>query len=457
MPNQFGLETPQEAQARIAQGFALQRDRFQNSAMAANKPWAAGQALGSIFGPALRKTLDTRAARRDESTRLQEDLGISVQEARMLAKDSVPRDFAAVRQAKTMQKAGTAATAQYNELLGTGMNERRAMAASMITMSATLRKLGFPEEATNQTIQANALIQAEDDRDLKIQQVKGEISNTASTEAHRGITEFTDLSNYRERLVAEKENTDDPHEIDRLNREIERHDGRLSILTTRSLSDADERALGVGASDKIQLEILDGQLLDSKFEMLEGIVNDLSGTWATTKVGALGAYAATRLEAWMGVDPGTFGAEDLISDVGKYKSMPSYVSSQLRHDLTGAAMSAQEQPLMEPFLPSPGDSPSTMLYKIRAVRAYTQLDIRTRQEFANAYRQSDAGQAGNNFPSISQVPASLVATMQGYQKAAEMEQKLKDNQDAGVATPLDTKVSTSIDASNRYLSTRGKD
>jgi hypothetical protein len=85
-----------------------------------------------------------------------------------------------------------------------------------------------------------------------------------------------------------------------------------------------------------------------------------------------------------------------------------------------------------------------MLYKIRAVRAYTQLDIRTRQEFTNAYKQSDAGQAGNNFPSISQVPASLVATMQGYQKAAEMEQKLKDNQDAGVATPLDARVAEAL-------------
>src|SRR5690606_20692906 len=49
------------------------------------------------------------------------------------------------------------------------------------------------------------------------------------------------------------------------------------------------------------------------------------------------------------------------------------VSAQIRHALTGAAMSAQEAVLLTPFLPEVKDSKTTKLAKIEAIREFATL------------------------------------------------------------------------------------
>jgi hypothetical protein len=391
MPNQFGIETPQEAVQRVRDQFRQNQQDFANSNLSNNKYALAGQSLANIFGGTIKKTLDTRAARKSAAGRLAKEHGISQQEARAMAKEQVPREFHEVRRAKQMKAASGVAEDTYARLQPV-IGGQRAQAASMTVMASQLRIQGFPTEATNMTLQAEDILKAEDARELGVKQAKATFDKTeegiASSKANRehlGVQSIEDLASSEEILRAKIDDSDDPNEIEGLHRQLSAVQGRISKLNFISYSDADyERLLSSGAESKMRLEQLDDVMLDERLGSIEDLLIESDGKLASTGLGRLGAGSAQFLENYLGVDPGTYGADTLIADVSELKGSAAFVSAAIRHALTGAAMSAQEAPLLEPFLATPGESLSAQLAKVRVIRAYTQLDIETRQRFMDS-------------------------------------------------------------------------
>ena len=91
MPDSFGFETPQEAIARVRERFSEQQTDLGRTALGSSPGGQAGIALGQIFGPSIRKSLETRSARRSEAERLVRETGLSKQEARARAKQRASR------------------------------------------------------------------------------------------------------------------------------------------------------------------------------------------------------------------------------------------------------------------------------------------------------------------------------------------------------------------------------
>jgi hypothetical protein len=390
MPDSFGNPTPQEVQQAILQ---QQQTKLTNAFNSQGSGFGkAGVGLGNALGGLFRKnTVDPRV---EKAAAIQEGVAI-----------------------------GQRTYDQLQDKIG----HERARAAQMTVTAAQMRRLGFSQEANNITLQAIDEKRTEELRQLGLEQLRADIANTRSQIEDRGESETTRLADDLEEKTALIETTEDPVERAQLMQQKEYLLGRMTMLTTRSLSDADFQQLTGSGINKINLDILDDKLLDERFGMLEQQVMNFQGDWAATTIGNVGATIASGLEGFAGVPPGTWGADDLVADVTEFKSFPAYASSQLRHALTGAAMSAQEQPLMEPFLPTPGDSPSVMLGKIRAVRAYTQLDIATRQAFLDQHLASD--NAGNRFPTADQVPPGVVTMMNALQKSHTGASKVTNTKD----------------------------
>jgi hypothetical protein len=446
MPGQFGEETPQEAVARVSASFAKQRQQFNNSNLAGNQYALLGQSLGNIFGGSIKKTLDTRSARKSEAQRMVEETGMSVQEARAAAKESVPRDFREVRIAKQRRDASKVASRTYDQTAGT-IGHARATAAAQTVMAAQLRRQGFPAEATAMTIQADATLKAEELRELGLKSlhanVRTDVANADKAELDRDTHELKDtvpfLTRQVESLTAQMDVVDDPEERASLGRIREHTLGRILRLNNISLSDADLKSINASGANTIQLDLLDSVLLDERFGLLEDTVRNFKGDWASTTVGAVGSAIAAGLEGLIGVDPGTWGADELVADVTTFKAFPTFAAYRVRHSLTGAAMSAHERPLMEPFLPEPGDGISTMLGKISAIRAYTQLDIQVRTDFVRAYIEDG------------EIPKTLDLLMKANQSASTAQRRAAtaDNAAAlGEVKVLDADVTKAIGVSD---------
>jgi len=454
MPDQFGQETPQEAVQRVRAGFAQQRAQFNRSALANNKYALLGQSLGNIFGGTIRKSLDTRDARKSEAQRLYDAGGINMKEARAMAKESVPRDFREVRRAKHFKEASSVATNTFAQLKGV-IGPVRAQAAADTVYAAKLRSMGYPDDATKLTMRADASLKAEDQADIGRRKLKADLRSSEATAdldelkvRDHGLHPVEQMTATAERLKARIDawTPADPDSIEVLNEKLEWNTGMRSALIFRSHSDADLKRLGQGASDRIQLDILDDTLLLERMTGLENVVLNHKGKFAATTVGAFGAGFASFLEGTFGLDPGTYGADTLISDVQEISSNAGFVSAAIRHALTGAAMSAQEAPLLEPFLAQPGDSPTQMLAKIRAVKKYTALDIKTRTEFARMMSEDE----------YKSVPPAMVATLNAFRAEATAEIKAEraasranngGRSDSTVA--LDDDVQAAIDVGNR--------
>jgi hypothetical protein len=110
------------------------------------------------------------------------------------------------------------------------------------------------------------------------------------------------LSLAEERLRAKIEASDNLDDIAGWERTLAAVQGRKTMLITRSLSDADERALTRGADSKIQLDILDSQLLDQRFALLDEMIGSHEGELSATTLGRWGANVASNLEGFFGLD-----------------------------------------------------------------------------------------------------------------------------------------------------------
>lgn len=401
MPDQFGLETPQEAVNKVRMQFQQQRERFNNSALANDDASVVGQALANIFGPTIRKTLETRGARKSVAQKLVRETGMSVQEARAEAKERVPRDFNAVRMANQMKKATAKSVSTFNDLEGV-IGTERAQAASETVLAHQLRRMGFDSEATAFTVKAQERIQAEDIRELNLRKLKAEVTgaelapiDTQSQIDARG-SEHSNLIDERELLISNIENSNDLDEIERNERQLGAVEARMAKLVHISLSDEDGRQLSQAAFNKQMAELADLEAQDAELGLLQNIIEEGKGSLASTKLGRAGAKAAGWAEVWFGIDPADIGADTLIGDVAEIDGSAAWVSAAIRHALTGAAMSPAEAVFLQPFLATPGEPLSVMMGKVKVIRQFIQLGIEGRRALLEAHRENPEG-AGKAF------------------------------------------------------------
>jgi len=216
MPDSFGQKTPQEVLAAIQANVANSRAAFAKTAAGQSAGGQAGLALAAIFAGPLRKTIDTRRARRSEAERLTEESGMSPKEARAAAKANVPRDFASVRKAKAVQKA----MSESQEIIKKQtpiVGVQFATYAGRMNASRALRKLGLDDEATQLSLGARAEFDNELKRLASVKDAKAKTAATvASTEesiARRGqigVSEISELLNEKESILAQIDSASDP-------------------------------------------------------------------------------------------------------------------------------------------------------------------------------------------------------------------------------------------------------
>ena len=382
MPDIFGNPTPQEVQQQILQSQAETRAAYaQGQSGVGRGGFAIGQALGGAF----RKTLDTRGARKSAAARLVEETGMSVDEARKLAKQSVPREFNQVRQAKQLEKASSVASFVF-ETQAPHIGVPRARAQQARVMSIQLRRLGMDTEANALTEQADAMEKAEIDRQLNVDKVKAGIestrANTRKTESEideKDDTAFIDTVQTAESLRAKIETETDPKVLESLERQLGYVEANIAKQNNISLSDADAAMLNNSGENKLALEYVDQKLLEQRLLTLKDVLVEQKGSLASTAIGRFGAGAAGFMENTFGLDPGSIGADTLIGDVNEISGSSAFVSAEIRHALTGAAMSPAEAVFLQPFLSTPGESISKNIAKVDVILKFTQLDIKARQ------------------------------------------------------------------------------
>ena len=433
MPNVFGLETPQEVQQRMLDE---SRERFLEGQKSESSGARVGASLGAIFGGTIRKSLDTRKARKSEAQRLVESTGMSVSEAREQAKENVPRDFAEVRKAKRVEKAMASAQETLDTLTPV-LGVTLATAAAHFTAARQLRELGMRSEAQAMSMKGVELRQEEEIRLIALEDAKVTLAQKRATLNETGDISFTDLLDNREEAVALIDAEEDPDKLEALELRKGDIEAQIAKLNFISMSDADERALSKSGRSKVAGELVELQSVDNKLAAIEGDLVRLKGDVSQTKWGELAAETAGFMEKWFNIAPETIGADTLIEDVTAIQGGGAFVSAQIRHALTGAAMSAAEAVYLEPFLLNPADNLSTKLAKVRVVRRYMQLDIDTRNALINNKAAGDRWLSDNERLAKQDIKdekksrkaatprddtvASGLSTVQGLIKAAEGE------------------------------------
>jgi hypothetical protein len=183
MPDAFGFETPEEALARVRDGFAAQNAKIAGMGANATSGQRAGQALANIFGGSVRKALDTRTARKEERQRLMDTQGMSKEEAKEQAKLSVAPQFAEVRKATRLQEITSQGNTIVDALLDQGIPGDRARAVGMFEVAQRLTENGFDNEATQLRLTASELLQAQRVKEAELSNLEARTSaSQASTQ-----------------------------------------------------------------------------------------------------------------------------------------------------------------------------------------------------------------------------------------------------------------------------------
>lgn len=384
MPDAFGNKTPQEVLA----GFREENFRRNQLANQSGSTGAqAGQALANIFAPTINKTIDTRAARAAEATRLQKTLGYSKEQADAEARQTIGRDRTEVRQAKSIQEAGSEMQ-QFMDGLPAAIPSDMRQAQGMLFMSNRLRSLGLTVQANNMAAQASAAITAAEDRALKIKDLKASIRSKDTASEIReaelpfvGATTFLQNVMKKEQIIAQLQDPSsqlEPGEREALMRSKGHLEAKIlkdETITGRTAEDVRgdpvlQRKLFLDISDK---EVLLANLAEADVA-LAGLDDFDASVWANYQKDAL-----AFMENWLGRTPDESEREFMDRIIEK-QGKPSIIAAKIRHSLTGAQMSAFEIQYLTPFLPSPTDSVQQMRSKMRVVRDYTQLDRDTRLE-----------------------------------------------------------------------------
>ncbi len=390
MPDQFGQETPQEAIARVRQSFVDQQVRFAESPLATTSGGQAGQALANIFGGAIKRRLDTRRARQSEAARLVEETGISQQDARELAKQNIPLQHAEVRKASRMSKAAGEARKLIEERTPID-GPVIAQAKGMILQAQKLREMGFHTEASTMTLEAVKIKNNEQERLLEVEKVKAATAASRAATAlstarlnEIGDTPFIDTVQkaeaLREEITAKVDASADATEIESLERQLGHIDSQIEKLNAiTGTTEYDPSSLSKAGKNKQAEKLIELNILFGKADEVERVLVENEGSLAATIWGRMTSRALGFMEDKFARLPSE-SEQDFMQRVTDIQGGSAFVSAQIRHALTGAAMSAAEVVYLEPFLPQPGDSLSQMLMKIRVVKKYTALDIAFRRE-----------------------------------------------------------------------------
>lgn len=374
MPDAFGFETPQEAQARVRDRFLQASQQVSALGMNATPGQRVGASLANIFGGKVQQFIDTRAARKQREKELIAEFGISPEQAKARAREEIEPEFAEVRQAKALQSASGESQDLVFQLAQSGVPRERAQAIGMLSMAQRLRAMGMGTEATNLSLQASELLTQAEERLDKMASVKASTAKTLAETEQVGVSPFQEQLNNREALIAQKDVETDPVKLESLERQIGALDAKiLKDTALTGTTEFDLLRLGQDpAFARTQMghvvdETILNQQLDLAKEFIEGTTTFDQSWLARAGAGTIGFMQST-----FGVDPSE-NLKEFETRVKNTNAGMTYVSAQIRHALTGAAMSAQEAVLLTPFLPVVNDSKTTKLAKIEAIREFASL------------------------------------------------------------------------------------
>ena len=454
MPDAFGNETPQEVVARIRANRQDAALSFGQTGLGASPGGQAGQSLANIFGGALRKTLDTRSARKDEEVRLIE-AGMSPMEARETAKKTVTRDFTAVRQAKQKQSAMQGANdliERLTPLVGGDM----ARASGMRLAAISLREQGFATEATKLTLQADEIIKGVrnereallDVKSIRSKREADEAQTRQETAEGAGMAPLQKQQLNRETLEAKLDAESDPSkrasiqiDLDDVNQMIR----KLKFITGSTETDLSLAGLTNSVKSKLQNSLVDS---GNQLDLLGSIGNTYQPEFLTF-FGQIKAGGTAFLEKF-GVSAGP-EAKAFLSSYSIFKRNSLDGLNRYIKLITGAQMSeAEADRLRKAFPDVEKDSATQFISKYVAVVQ----QIMAVRERASA---SLAGKGLDLLPADLKkgFGADLGSYMPSFEDAAQLSglsQYLRDV-DGGVDTPtsgigVDASVQAALDAMN---------
>lgn len=393
MPDAFGQETPQEASARVRNTFRKHELQQMERGVQNTSGGRAGLALGQLFGGIGKQLLDTRKDRKSEAVRLAEELGLSANDARMFAKKNIPLGHSEVRQSKKLQTLSKDAIEHTDALKQSGVNPVMAQVSGMFMLASKLRANGFATEASQMSQQAIQMQQGEEQRlaemDNLLARTDSSRASAASSRAsarQAGETNFTKLVNKVEELQGMIDNSDDPRVIARLERMQGKIDAQISKLNTVvGTTENDPSALSRAGKNKQATEIIENKVLLSSLAMLEDDLIAQEGDYAFSFWGRATSRTLGIMEHYFERTP-TEGEQEFIQRVKDTNGGLAFIAADIRHALTGAAMSPAEAVFLEPFLPLPSDSRTEALAKTRLLIRYTKEDVRIRQELLDSDR-----------------------------------------------------------------------
>jgi len=417
MPDVFGQATPQEVLQQQRENVQSSRAAFAKTAGGQGSGGQAGLALGAIFGGVIRKGLDTRRDRKDEVVRLMKE-GMTEDEAKAQAKDTIGFGTSAGRRAKRVEEATRSATevmAKVSAVAG----PQRAQAVGNLMVSQELRKIGMHAEATALSQEAAVLIQADDERLLGVRKAKAETRGAEIDVELKGATSFRQNQLQREMLLGKLANPDNtPAENERINVQIGELDAKIDKDSTIVGRSAHDVANDPTAMRQLFTDFTTDLVLLEGLDLADSSLDDLS-TYEATILGAGEARFRAFLEKTFGIEPSESSAA-FIDRIVASKGIATLVAAKIRHSLTGAQMSQFEIEFLKPFLPSPGDSRTMMKAKIAAVRAYTQqsadirlqlIESKTLGQFMKGhqkgFRQREAADAPTRDDTIEEARATI--------------------------------------------------
>lgn len=422
MPDAYGNLTPLEVIAAMRQDA---RKQFLLSQQSGSAGVRAGASLGAIFGGTIKKTIDTRNARKEEVARLMKTQGISEEQAWDQARQTIGREHAEVRKARRIQEA-TSDVQDFVGQLPDEIPEDMRRAQGKLYLANKLRAMGMTTEANNLANMASEEMQAARDRQLNIENLKARtrasVASADKTEAEIpfiGVTPFYENVLQRETIVAKLQDPNTqltPAQRDNLlyaKGVLEAKIAKDSTIVGRTEADRNDPVL----MRKLFNDLGDNQVLINNIDETMDLFDDLDGFektfWASLARDGIGF-----MERFFGRKP-TETEEQFMQRVTEKEGKSALIAAKVRHALTGAQMSAFEIGYLTPFLPSPDDPVSVAMDKLRIVRDYTQLDSDTRMQMfmqgvTDHYFQTGGG-ARNN-PAVTEVDGEVADPLSAIEK-----------------------------------------
>lgn len=384
MPDAFGFETPEEAQARILGRFAQNSADIRALGQSARPGQVLGGALSNIFGPSLQRFLDTRAARKDYVQQLMAQ-GLSKDAAKAQARAEIEPGYREVRQAEQLQEV-TGAAFDMMAQLAPEVGLEKAQAISMLNVAARLRQLGMGQEAFALSQQAGTILSTAEKSAAELESLKARTaSSQESAETSRarrgqlGKTPFLNEVEERERLLAVAEGAATPSEREAAQRQLGALEAKIAkdVYIAPVVGRTEFDVMGDKTHIRNQMtEIADDAEMFQRIQMARDHLTGIS-TFDASRVANLGVRSIAFMENWLGKKP-TEAQQEFLTRVTQAKGASAFVAALIRLSFAGSALTPLEKASLEPFLPESGESKSVQLAKLAGVENFFKLDMETR-------------------------------------------------------------------------------